>query len=112
MVLHALHGEPLPHEDHHRHRRWRVSEAASLSGLYQVIGFADDNPAKKGLLVDGLPVLGPWVGCEADSFIVAIGNNPARKATYENIRNYGRELATVISPLASVSSIASVEKAP
>lgn len=79
-----------------------VAEAAAAS--YLVRGFTDDNPARHGALVDGLPVLGPWQKQEADMFVVAIGDNLARQRVFELVKLSKRSLVTVVSSGASVST--------
>lgn len=83
-----------------------VAEAAAAS--YRVRGFADDNPARHGVLVDGLPVLGRWQEQEADGFVVAIGDNLARQRVFELVKLSGRSLVTVVASGASVSAHASL----
>lgn len=92
-----------------------VAEAASLSGLFEVVGFLDD-ALPVGHSVMGHPVLGllaSW-GLQAQvaqQAIVAIGNNALRAKLIEQLQQTGMALATVVHPKAFVSPSATVGSA-
>lgn len=79
-----------------------VAEAAAAT--FRVRGFADDNAARHGARVDGLRVLGAWQKLDADAFVVAVGDNAARRRVFEAVRAAGHSLATVVAPGACVSA--------
>lgn len=82
-----------------------VAEAARD---FRVVGFADDDPHKVGTTVDGWTVLGAWPDVAADTCVVAIGNNAARRAVFEKLMLARRATAVVIAPGAMVSRRAKV----
>ena len=75
-----------------------VAEAATQSGMFRVIGFADDDPRRTGLIIDGCPVLGPWSSVKADAYVVAIGRNEIRRQIFEQLRIAAMPRAVIISP--------------
>lgn len=91
-----------------------VAEAAELGGIHEVVGFLDDSlPSSEKVL--GYPVLGPVANiashrANCDQIIVAVGNNAARMALFEQLANAGFEMATVIHPSAFISARAVVGK--
>jgi len=80
-----------------------VAETAARTGQFQILGFADDNPAMLGVHIGKWRVLGPWSEIPAEAYIIAIGNNAARQATYEKLQTAGKLLATIVSSQACVS---------
>jgi len=87
-----------------------VAEAAQMTGLYELAGFADDGLAPQTRLM-GVTVLGPCTDLAryrdfADIAIVAIGNNRAREGLHALLQRAGFALATVIHPGALVSASA------
>ena len=85
-----------------------VAETISLAGKFTVCGFADDDPAKLGTRLDGIPVLGPWRQSAAQNCFVAIGHNETRRRICAEVVRAGRHLLTVISPAAYVSAHATL----
>ena len=85
-----------------------VAEAIAHRGEFRVVGFADDDPAKRGTVIDGVPVLGPWRQCDGPLWFVAIGHNAARRRIFTELVHAGRPVITVISPAAYVSSHARI----
>ena len=90
-----------------RHGRVVAETALSTHG-YEVVGFADEEPAKHGLDLGRWKVLGHWRDTVADEYVVGIGSNPTRRRIYESLVAEGRQLATVVSDRASVSADARV----
>lgn len=91
-----------------------VAEAALQSG-WKVIGFGDDDPGKRGALLLDLAVCA--VGreeavkvCQREdaSFVVAIGDNSARRRVYRDLKDAGLTPACLVHPAATVSSRASL----
>lgn len=85
-----------------------VAETIAHAGKFTVVGFADDDPAKTGTRIDGIPVLGPWRQSAASVCLVAIGHNETRRRICQEVVRAGRRLLTVISPHAYVSPHATI----
>lgn len=86
-----------------------VADAAQLAG-YVLAGFIDDDPARVGRSVLGLPVLA-WtdVAQDADAsrrFLIAlaIGDNAARQRCMERVRAVGFEVPVIRHPSSVVAS--------
>lgn len=89
-----------------------VAEAVLATGSHEIVGFVDDGAAKLARVWQ-FPVLGTTADlstwrAQADSAIVAIGNNAAREALCNRLLQAGFELATIIHPRAIVSPRASI----
>lgn len=80
-----------------------MAETAAATGLFQVLGFADDNKARHGLIVDEWQVLGDWRSLEAVQFVVAVGDNTGRARVFQAVQDSGRRFATIVSPGAHIS---------
>jgi sugar O-acyltransferase (sialic acid O-acetyltransferase NeuD family) len=90
-----------------------VTEAAELSGVFEVVGFLDDAMPVGQTVLNGV-VLGAIVDlinvdrldsyrAACDQVIVAIGNNIVREKLTQQLVEAGFEIATVIHPRAFVS---------
>src|ERR1700723_2119414 len=91
----------------------RVVADALQSTPQELVGFVDDDTAKQGTTVMGLPVLAPESLGELGRkgpFVVAlgIGDNSARKASYESCLGRGLVVETVVHRSAIVSPSATV----
>lgn len=82
-----------------------VLEILKAGAKYDVIGFADDDPSKAGLIIGGIKVLGNTnnLGHFKKTFsvecaIVAIGNNELRRKLSDKITESGLELINAIHP--------------
>ncbi|MBI4815138.1 MAG: NeuD/PglB/VioB family sugar acetyltransferase [Deltaproteobacteria bacterium] len=91
-----------------------VSDAARAQG-YDVLGFGDDDEAKRfsgqlGLSVVciGLSELREFCDRHRAKVVVAIGENERRAARFSEMRAHGFELATVVHPSAVVSPSATI----
>lgn len=86
---------------------WTVERinAASTEPLWNVVGFADDDPAKASGNFEGYPMLGSPAKASHDfpgaSVFVAIGNNAIREKIYRQLR--GHDFPAFIDPSAQVS---------
>ncbi len=72
---------------------------------FEVVGFVDDDPEKRNLTVRGFPVLGSTRDLErlrqtsgVEGAIVAIADNPKRRALGQRILEAGLELINAIHP--------------
>lgn len=77
-----------------------------------VAGFVDDSPLLRDCPVDGKPVLGGlnWLIGHASEYraIVAVGDNPRRRAVVERLATAGVRFGTVIAASAQVSPFATL----
>lgn len=80
-----------------------VAEAIAHGGEFRVVGFADDDPARRGAVIDGVPVLGSWRHSDEPLCFVAVGHNATRRRIFAELVAAGRQVITVISPAAYVS---------
>jgi len=81
---------------------------------YRPVAFLDSDPAKKGLQIDGLTVLGD-LNCAGElrrggirHALVAIGDNRTRVRIARELELLGITLASAIHPLASVALTAAI----
>lgn len=90
-----------------------VLEILLSNGEAAVSGFLDDT-MEPGSNVHGVPVLGGLRKLEDSSFvrshswIIAIGNIPARAALFERLKKYDAQFVNAVHPLAWVSEHATV----
>lgn len=91
-----------------------VADAASLAG-FDVLGFADDDPAKAGLGLLDWSVVAIGVDAVARlcrearaSVVVSIGSNRARQVVLERLVDKGLSLATIVHPTATISRFATL----
>ncbi|MCP5523502.1 MAG: DegT/DnrJ/EryC1/StrS family aminotransferase [Verrucomicrobiales bacterium] len=83
-----------------------VAETAVSTKLYEVTGFADDEPASHGQALGRWKILGHWRETAADEYIVGIGSNATRRRVFEELVRSCKQVATVVSDRASVSDSA------
>lgn len=92
-----------------------IAELAASCG-YRVTAYLDDDLAKNGAHLDGIPVSGPIVkGLEGLSrktaIAAAIGDNTARIRWLHKVRNEGFQTPSLVSPQSIVSPTAKIEEA-
>lgn len=81
---------------------------------WEIVGFADDNPAIVGQLIDGCRVLGSVDGVIADfrnesiCFHCAIGSNRVKRLIVDKFESAGFLPATLVDPTAVISGSASI----
>ncbi len=85
-----------------------VLDILRAGGGHRPIGFLDSKEDLHGREVDGLEVLGPPSAAD-HPFVVAIGDNLARKRISERLVSAGLEPVTAVHPGATVSPRAAVE---
>jgi sugar O-acyltransferase (sialic acid O-acetyltransferase NeuD family) len=91
-----------------------IADAATLAG-WRVIGFADDDPGKRGVLLLGHEVLAIGVDgaarllAEHDAhFVVGIGAGRARERRFGRLLDRGGRPATIVHPEATVAGSARI----
>jgi sugar O-acyltransferase (sialic acid O-acetyltransferase NeuD family) len=86
---------------------WTVERinAASQQPVWNVIGFADDDPTKASGNFEGYPLLGSVEKASKDhpgaSVFIAVGDNAVRRRVYRELR--GHDFPALIDPSAQVS---------
>ena len=82
-----------------------VADSALRRGAFASLMFCDDQPSKR--LIHGLRVLDSLDAAPADSrFLVAVGDNAARRRLTDRVRARGCAFADVVDPTAVVSASA------
>ena len=80
----------------------------ALGEEWDAIGFVDDDPAKAGTEVHGLPVLGDveWLASHHQlAVVIGAAISPARRHLVERIRSFGpRQFPTLVHPASSVGA--------
>lgn len=94
-----------------------VLEMLDAGDKYEVIGFIDDDKTKMGAEVRGIKVIGTTEDLKdlkqnkgVKAGIVAIGNNPMRRALSEKIEKAGLELINAIHPTVHFDSDVEIGK--
>ena len=85
-----------------------VAEAAMASHRFTLRGFLDDDPARHGRLLMGLPIEGGTDGIRGQQgrvgVALGIGSNEARLALFERLVALGHSIVSVIHPSSVVAS--------
>ncbi len=84
-----------------------VLDNVRAGGVHRVVGFLDSNEALRGTVLDGVPVLGLPAAVDGP-FVVAIGDNAARKSFVETFTARGLEAVTITHPTAYIASSARI----
>ena len=82
-----------------------------VNNAIEVLGFVDDNRDLHGQSLDGLPVLGDWswfegAGHKDVAVVCAVGSPQICRRLVERANALGLSFASVVSPLAHISSFA------
>lgn len=89
--------------------RETLAAARTMPDAFDPLGFLDDDPARHGSHVDGLPVLGPsdLVHSTPDAFVLLCVGNPARPTVRLDVAARlalpASRYATLVHPAASVA---------
>jgi sugar O-acyltransferase (sialic acid O-acetyltransferase NeuD family) len=91
--------------DHGRGTLEIFREASRYGRAYDVLGFLDDSPAKKGGAVGGLPVLGglSWIRDQPRpdiAYVIAIADTHTKQAIAERLRPWALTFVSVVHPAA------------
>ncbi|NTV99792.1 MAG: acetyltransferase [Oscillochloris sp.] len=82
---------------------WSAKKLDAIHSTYEILGYCDDDLAKKGQIVYGYPVLGSPEQVDADRsekpcFVCSIGNNPVRARVVARMLALGWTPVTIIDP--------------
>lgn len=86
-------------------------EASITDGhRWRLLGFVDDDPAARGEVVNGLPVLGPlrWIEGRKVSLALGIGSPSHRRRVYGEARRLGVDLPPLVHPSSHLGSAVSL----
>jgi sugar O-acyltransferase (sialic acid O-acetyltransferase NeuD family) len=90
-----------------------VLDALLAAAQHEVIGVLDDDPAKRGLRVLGIPIVGASENLSVlaeeigfEGVAVALGDNHGRDRKFRAVRAAGLKPVTVVHPSATVSRFA------
>lgn len=87
---------------------WTLERINRIEETWNILGFADDDPAKASGSVEGYPLLGTPEKAFGDNpaaaVYLAIGDNEARENVYRRLR--GRDFPVIIDPSADVAPTA------
>ena len=82
-----------------------VLEVLRAAGDHEVVGFVDDDLEKRSLMINGVPVVGSMKDIPTlrrslgiEGAIVAIGDNPRRRALGQQLKSDGLRLINAIHP--------------
>ena len=92
---------------------WAATRGGALQPAWDVVGFCDDDPAKKAQSLGGVPVLGriedaTIAGGGAVHFVCAVGSNARRRELVARALAAGWQPGTVIDPTVQLGPGASV----
>jgi sugar O-acyltransferase (sialic acid O-acetyltransferase NeuD family) len=87
---------------------WTLERINAREETWNILGFADDDPAKASGSVEGYPLLGPVEKASRDypgaAVYIAIGDNAVRESIYRRLR--GHDFPVIIDPSADVAPTA------
>lgn len=87
---------------------WTLERINEREETWNILGFADDDPAKATGSVEGYPLLGDvekaFQDNPAAAVYLAIGDNAARERIYRRLR--GRDFPVIVDPSADVAPTA------
>lgn len=87
----------------------------AISKQYDILGFIDENPTKRGETLNGLPVLGTFdwfstVDKETIRVICGVGNTQSRKKMVAKASEIGLKFCNIIHPTAVLTTFVSLGK--
>ena len=87
---------------------WTLERINAREETWNILGFADDDPAKASGSVEGYPLLGPVEKASQDhpgaAVYIAIGDNAVRESIYRRLR--GHDFPVIVDPSADVAPTA------
>ena len=87
---------------------WTLERINAREETWNILGFADDDPAKASGSVEGYPLLGPVEKASRDypgaAVYIAIGDNAVRESIYRRLR--GHDFPVIVDPSADVAPTA------
>ena len=91
-----------------REAAWTLERINAREMTWNILGFADDDPAKATGSVEGYPLLGSVEKASHDhpgaAVYIAIGDNAVRESIYRRLR--GHDFPVIIDPSADVAPTA------
>ncbi|MBX0331338.1 acetyltransferase [Oscillochloris sp. ZM17-4] len=92
---------------------WSAKKLNAAQPTYEILGYCDDDPAKRGQVIYGAPVLGSLEQVDAERsakpcFLCAIGNNQIRARVVERVLALGWTPVSIIDPSVIVAEDAVV----
>lgn len=90
-----------------------LRHASEVDGTLEALGFVDDDPHRQGQVIDELPVLGTWkwfeqVDRDQIGVICAVGTPHICRMLVQRARSLQLSFVNIISPLAHISSRATI----
>lgn len=87
---------------------WAVQNLNALHSTYDILGYCDDDPAKKDQVIYGYPILGAPEDLAADlsdkpCFICSIGHNTVRAKVVQRVLSLGWTPVAIIDPSVMVA---------
>ena len=82
---------------------WAARNFNAIHPIWDIVGYCDDDPAKKGQVIYGVEVLGPpeevnTMWATPPYFVCAIGDNLIRSQVVTRLLSLGWKPATIIDP--------------
>src|SRR3954469_13008724 len=88
-----------------------LMDAIATGGVFELVAFVDDDPARAGTTMHGIPVIGALDQVNATHAFVGIGgvaDRDARRAVFAKLVAAGFQLPPIIHGTASVSALATL----
>ena len=93
-----------------REALWTIERINEKEPVWNILGFADDDPKLAGRSVEGYPVLGSIEQADKDypgaAVFIALGDNALRESVYRRLR--GHDFPILVDPTADVAATADI----